>query len=454
MKFIVQNKTILTYGLTLINLVAIVLISLLGTNTRLLHSPANESLYQTIQVMDKLSQDLLFSEAYVNNFILTSAPEYIDKYRNYRLPLEQSLISLEEAFKDNQEQAENILRLKQLINKKIYDLESSIYLKKQNGLLSASEYLQLRKQERDMEQIRLIQEDLLKEQKAMIQIQQSKLEFSAKSREYIIVSASIASLLISVIAIGTIVTDLNEKREREKYLESINENKDKFFTLISHDLKGPAQNLIGISEILLTDQSLSEEENQIFLQHLNETARKNFNLLENLLEWSRVQMGSVVLSPEAFRLWETGREVIAQTEERASQKQIEIKNNIPPDIVVFADFNSTKTVIRNLVTNALKYTPPNGIITLSASTYQSEATIVVSDTGIGMCAEIRKNLFKPGKTVSRYGTQGETGTGIGLLLCKEFIENNQGTIWVESVENEGSSFFFTLPLSQEKNQTS
>ncbi len=446
MKFIVQNKTVLTYGLTLINLVAIVLISLLGTNTRLSQSTTGESLYQTIHLMDKLSQDLLFSEAYVNNFILTSSPEYIDKYRHYRLPLEQSLSSLEEAFKDNREQAENIVRLKQLINKKIYDLESSIYLKKQNGLLSASEYLQLRKQEKGMEQIKSIQEALLKEQRELIKIQQSKMEFSVKSREYIIVSASIASLLISVIAIGTIVTDLNEKREREKYLESVNENKDKFFTLISHDLKGPAQNLIGISEILLNDRSLSEEENQTFLQHLNETAKKNFNLLDNLLEWSRVQMGSVILAPEAFSLREAGREVIAQTEERADQKHIEIKNNIPPDVKVYADFNSTKTIIRNLVTNAIKYTPKKGVITISASTYKREVTISVSDTGIGMCPEIRKNLFKPGKIVSRYGTQGETGTGIGLLLCKEFIENNHGNIWVESKESQGSTFHFTLPV--------
>lgn len=447
MKFIVQNKTLLTYGLTLVNLVAIVLFSLLGTNASINKIPSKSGIFNTISIMDKISQDLIFSEAHVNNFILTSEPSYVEKYRSFRKPLQSNLNSLEDVFNESSSISNNkFIKLKQLINKKIFELESSILLKKQNGLLSASEYLQVKKSEKCMEQIKSIQEELLKEQKSLLQVQQSKLEFSIKSREYIVVSASIASLLISIIAIGTIVADLNEKREREKYLESINENKDKFFTLISHDLKGPAQNLIGISDILLHDESLTEEENKTFLGHLNETAKKNFTLLENLLEWSRVQMGSIVLNPTKLNLWEITQESVLLSDEKAFEKNITIKNEIPEDLKVYADFNSIKTVIRNIITNALKFTKPGGEIVISAFDYRSEATISISDNGIGMTQEVKRNLFNPGKVVSRYGTEGETGSGIGLLLCKEFINKNSGSVWVESEENKGTSFFFTLPL--------
>jgi K+-sensing histidine kinase KdpD len=447
MKFIIHNRTLLTYGLTLANLITIILFTTFSTNQQNLNDGHKDRISNTINCMDQISNNLIFSEAHVNNFILTSEASSIEHYHNTKIPLDTNLQYLEQIFQQDSLQIAKFELFKSLINKKLFDLESSIELKKQDGILSASEYLQLKKNEQYMKKIREIQNELINEQKVLLSKNQTKYQFSQKSKGYIIASASIISILISFIAIGTIATDLNKKREREKHLETINENKDKFFTLISHDLKGPAHNLIGISEILLHDKSISEEETHTFLFHLNETAKKNYMLLENLLEWSRVQMGSIALNPEIFELRELCNEVLFQAEEKAHEKNIEIENNIPENIKILADFNSIKTVLRNLVINAIKFTPINGKIILAASIYKNEATISIKDNGIGMSADIKKNLFNPGKVVSRYGTEGETGTGIGLLLCKEFINKNQGEIWTESEENKGTIFYFTLLLA-------
>jgi len=285
MKFIIHNKTLLTYGLTLANLIAIILFTLLSTNQPNLNDDQEERISNTINSMDQISNNLIFSEAHVNNFILTSELSSVENYHNTKIPLDSNLQYLEQVFQKDSLQIAKFEKLRNLINNKLYDLESSIELKKQNGILSASEYLQLKRNEQYMKRIREIQNELISEQKILLSKSQSKYQFSKKSKGYIIASASIVSILISFIAIGTIATDLKKKREREKYLETMNENKDKFFTLISHDLKGPAHNLIGISEILLRDKSISEEETHTFLFHLNETAKKNYMLLENLLEW-------------------------------------------------------------------------------------------------------------------------------------------------------------------------
>jgi two-component system, sensor histidine kinase and response regulator len=449
MKFIVQNRTLLTYGLTLVNLVAIVLFSLLATTSRIRNEGDYEDeIFQTIDLLDQVSLDLAKSEADVHNYILTSEKEYVDAYRNVRHPLEEKIESLEAAFSADSTQMKKFKMFRELIDKQMFVLESSIQLKKNNGIDTVTLFLQQKNKDRCMDQIKYLQEDLIEIQKAVMKKKQEQMAFSMKGREYIIVSASIASLLISIIAIGTIVTDLNDKREREKYLLAMNENKDKFFTLISHDLKGPAHNLISISEILLHDESLSEEERKTFLDHLNTTAKKNFNLLENLLEWSRIQMGTLTLDPQKCDLWEIIQETLLLADEKAFQKNISLKNNINRECLVLADFNSIKTVVRNLLINAIKFTPAGGAIFIDGSLRKDNFFVIsVKDTGIGMDPEIKKNLFHPGKVVSRYGTQGETGTGLGLLLCKEFVERNKGKLWVESEPGQGTTFFFSLPVT-------
>jgi len=447
MKFLVQNKIIITYGLTLVNLIIIVLFSLLGTTGKTQRVAFDDNVFSTIEAMDQILDDINSTEAEVNSFILTSENGHIKNYLHKRKPLEEKLAYLENRFKNQPNQQKKFQHLKRLINKRISTLETSIQLMKKEGILKASEYLQKNTREKSLAQIRWLQEDLINGQKASMKLKQKKLTFSIKSREYIIISASIASLLISMIAIGTIVIDLHEKREREKYLEAVNQNKNRFFSLISHDLKGPAHNIIGISEILLKDKDLAQEEKQTFLSYLNTSAKKNFILLENLLEWSQIQMGTLHLNQEKCALEQMTTETLALTEESIRKKNLTIKNNIAQGTFVYADINSIKAVIRNLLSNAIKFTPPDGEIDISAEKVDKTVLFSLKDSGIGMDSRTLEALFTSNKIASRHGTEGEVGSGLGLLLCKEFIEKNKGTIWVESQEGKGTCFKFILPLA-------
>jgi signal transduction histidine kinase len=426
----------------------IVLFSLLGTTGKIKRSGYDEKVFQSMEAMNHIADAIKITEAEVNKYILTREEEHIKNYRKKRKPLEEKLAFLEELLKDSPEQRKKIKRLKQLVNNHIFVMESSIQLMKNQGIVTASEYLKKKKKDGELETIDWLQSELVKEQQASMFSRQKELEFAMKSREYIVISASIASLLISTIAIGTIVTDLNEKREREKYLEAVNHNKDRFFSLISHDLKGPAHNLIGITEILLNDKELSEEEKQGFLVYLNTAAKKNFNLLENLLEWSKIQMGSIQLEKESVNLGDTVKETLAMAEENIARKKLNIVNSIGDKNLIFADANSIKTVIRNLLSNAIKYTPAEGTIEFSTEIKENSIIFAIKDSGIGMDDKTLANLFNAGKMVSRYGTDGETGTGIGLLLCQEFIEKNDGSISVDSKDGAGTTFYLTLPRTR------
>lgn len=446
MKLFIENKTLLTCGLTLINLIVIVLFSLLGTVNR---TPSEDiSLNNMIGLMDKISMDLARSDADVNNFIITSNNEYIDRYRKLRRPMADNIASLEFMLTQDSEQRKKYIEFKDLVNKHIFLLENSIQQKKNNQISSIPDFLESQEKNKSVIQVAKYQEKLIAEQKALFINKQKEVEFSAKSREYIVVSASIASLLISIIAIGAIVTDLNERREREKYLQDINDNKDRFFTLISHDLKGPAHNLIGISDILLNDPSITQDEIITFLSHLNLTAKKNYNLLENLLEWSRVQMGSLTISSANCNVNEIVQEITLHLQEKLVQKNLTLTNNVEDTVVVFADYNAVKTVVRNLLNNAIKFTTSGGKISIEAFQGKSFVTISITDSGIGIDAMTKNNLFQPGRIVSKYGTEGESGSGIGLLLCKELIVRNKGKIWVESEVGAGACFRFTLPIAQ------
>lgn len=465
MKAILQNKTLLTYGLILVNLVAIVLFSLLSTTNAIYRTSSSDKVFTIIDLMDKITSELSYSEEDIHRYLVTLEPYYLQKYREKQQPLQEKIDLLEKIIGKNFEEQKKFERWKELVASQISIMESS--LKPDIGSFNMAKSVEIPRLVEDvsskeqslalspvpvrdnyMDEIKGLKKKLVEEHKTALRDRQSQSEFTLKSREYVIVSASIASLLISIIAIGTIVTDLNEKREREKYLVAINENKDRFFSLISHDLKGPAQNLIGISELLLNDHALHDEERESFIHLLNQTAKKNYSLLENLLEWSKIQMGGIVMTPVRLTLKRVVEETLEFSEEKIIQKNLTIADLILENQEVFADQNALKTVLRNLVSNAIKFTPDEGTIRIDATQENNNVIISISDNGIGMSASTLSNLFNPGKTVSRYGTQGESGTGLGLLLCKEFVEKNGGKIWAESDEGKGSCFRVVLPLMQ------
>ncbi|KUG25108.1 ggdef domain protein [hydrocarbon metagenome] len=229
-------------------------------------------------------------------------------------------------------------------------------------------------------------------------------------------------------------------------LKELNTTKDKFFSIIAHDLKNPFITIMGFSDILLADYNeLSDEERKYYIEEMKKSADLSHDLLQNLLQWSRAQTGRIDYQPEKLNLLETIEENFVLIKKSAENKMIELNHNISKDVFVNADEAMLNTVFRNLLTNAIKFSNKNGKISVTVSDNEYSFLINVRDTGIGMNKERVNALFKLDSTNSTAGTSGEAGTGLGLILCKEFIEKHGGKIWVESEEGKGSTFSFTLP---------
>ena len=264
--------------------------------------------------------------------------------------------------------------------------------------------------------------------------------------------------LLGVVGMARDVT-LTKKLERENYiaLESLrksedelrktNTEKDKFFSIIAHDLRNPFTGFVGLTRIMDEELSnLSMEELKDLASTMKNSAANLFRLLENLLQWSRIQQGLIPFNPEKIELFGVVDEEIKMIEEVADNKKIEIFNEIVPGMLVFSDSNILQTVIRNLLSNAVKFTPKGGQVNLSAKPVENQRIeFSITDTGIGMNENMVENLFRVDIQTNREGTEGEPSTGLGLLLCKEFIEKNGGNIRVESKVGKGSTFIFTIP---------
>lgn len=252
--------------------------------------------------------------------------------------------------------------------------------------------------------------------------------------------------------LGLYIENYQNKRTIEKRnlaLSEANATKDKFFSIVAHDLRSPFSAILGLSDLLITQiDNYDAEKTKRFVSAIHETGKNTFKLLENLLEWSRAQTGRIQFNPGNEKLYSIINEVVKQSSGAATAKQITITSQVDESIVVYADTNMLNTIFRNLISNSIKFTNPQGTITLKAAQKPNECLIEVQDTGIGMPQQTINKLFKIEEKVSRLGTSKELGSGLGLLLCKEFVEKHGGHIWAESTEGKGSLFSFTLPVFQ------
>jgi signal transduction histidine kinase/ligand-binding sensor domain-containing protein len=244
-------------------------------------------------------------------------------------------------------------------------------------------------------------------------------------------------------------TKLLEKQKNE--LVKANEVKNKFFSIIAHDLRNPVSSIVQLIEYIHENfNSLSREQHKKMVETSVQSANSTLNLLEDLLIWAQTQTNKITYVFEKLNIQEIVKAEINNIAQLAFNKNIEIKNNILPTINVYADNNSVKTIIRNLLTNAIKFSHKNSLIKIGSHIRDNYVIIYIKDNGTGMSNETFKNLFKINKERVKEGTDGEHGTGLGLSLCQEFITKNGGEIWAESELNVGSTFFFSLPLFKEK----
>ncbi len=229
-------------------------------------------------------------------------------------------------------------------------------------------------------------------------------------------------------------------------LKLLNSTRDKFFSIIAHDLRSPFQSLLGSSELLATEiDNLSHEEIAVFGRGLNKNLINLYGLLDNLLHWALLQRNLLEYKPVNFNLTDIVNKTIQISAQSASLKNISIYNNVDTRITVYADIDLLRIVIQNLLINAIKFTPKEGQIIVSSIEKDGIAEVSFLDTGIGINPDKISNLFNFDTIFTTEGTIGERGTGLGLPLCKEFIERNGGKISVESEPGKGSKFTFTVP---------
>ncbi|UCH63934.1 MAG: PAS domain-containing sensor histidine kinase [Fidelibacterota bacterium] len=258
------------------------------------------------------------------------------------------------------------------------------------------------------------------------------------------------------------VRDVTERKQaeealresREKYrdlseeLKKANVTKDKFFSIIAHDLRGPLGNFHALSKMFVSRfERFPPDKIKEMIEQLHTSASQSYKLLENLLDWSRLQLGRMEFKPEPLSIAELTEENVELFNSQAKEKDLSLINSTDPTNTVLSDRNMLTTVMRNLISNAIKFTPRGGEIVISSSTDETQGNIVVcvTDTGIGMSEEILESIFDVESYHTTLGTEKEKGTGLGLPLCKEFIEKNNGKIRVESELGRGSRFSFELP---------
>lgn len=248
------------------------------------------------------------------------------------------------------------------------------------------------------------------------------------------------------------VRDITERKnvnqalkENENQLKELNNSKDKLFSIIAHDLRSPFNSILGFSDLLINNTYESNATKK-YISIINSSAKNTLTLLDNLLNWAKSQSGKITYTPEKINLSLFMSEIIATLITNAKFKNISLNHTIASKIEVNTDVELLKTVVRNLITNAIKFTKSGGNIQISAILHQKYIEISITDNGVGMCKEKCEHIFNTSTNTSSRGTANEKGSGLGLILCKEFVEKLKGTIWVESIEEKGSTFKFTLPM--------
>jgi signal transduction histidine kinase len=230
--------------------------------------------------------------------------------------------------------------------------------------------------------------------------------------------------------------------------KELNATKDKLFSIIAHDLRSPFTSILGFSELLIENlRTYGPENSEEFITHISSTAEHTLTLLDNLLLWVRTQTGQIDFTAENLKPGLIVEEIVGLLNSSATIKNITLTNSVPDDITAYSDPNMLKTILRNLVQNSIKFTNSEGTVDVLAFTEQNHIVFTVTDNGVGMSEETLNNIFKIDTTVIKIGTDHERGSGLGLILCKEFVEKHGGKIWAESEVGKGSKFIFTIPSS-------
>ena len=362
--------------------------------------------------------------------------EYYNKVKDYEKALNNYLSYNE--IDDNQQKSQT--------TQKILSINQNLELeKKNNKIKNIEDEVKLLQQNKDIQDLRI------------------------RQQKYLLVFLLIA-MFLAVVAVAlyysrykikkkhnkmleqqySIIEEANERlKKNETELVKLNATKDRYFMVIAHDIKNPLSSLLNLSQLIIEKfETLKSEEIQDFNKMIHESATNLYNLLENLLSWARSNTNRIRFYPLPMKLLPVVHNIVLLNKLSASNKKIELKNEVPEDIEVYADLQMLTLIMRNLVSNALKFTPEGGSVTITAIDKYSTIEISVIDTGLGISTNDAEKLFKVETHFTTPGTGNESGTGLGLILVKEFVEKNKGKLSFSSEPGKGSTFTFTLPTGK------
>ncbi|MCR6638173.1 MAG: ATP-binding protein [Sporocytophaga sp.] len=388
--------------------------------------------------LESMTLNISESESIIFGYMMTKNDTLLNRYIEATKSINKDIETIEKSLTVNPVQIDNFKEIRKLVRKKLILQNEAVRLIKSEALTIDQIMLRFNLGRSYLEEIKKIKQVMESEESAILDHKQKSSNEGIKKTIYGVLISFIASCIVGFYLFIFIIKDIsNEKKIKDSLIE-INENKNKFFSIISHDLKGPVSNILKLSE--LARETKDQEEIRKINEMIELSSRKVHILLSDLLNWASIQMNSIKILPQSINLNELVEENINVLGDMAINKNIKLLNETKPSTIVWADYAMLSTVIRNLVSNGIKFTNPNGYVKVTSRLQNGNIEIYVSDNGVGMSSEVKSKLFKKDITYSKVGTANEKGSGMGLKISKDFVEKNGGTISVESEEGKGTSF--------------
>jgi len=388
--------------------------------------------------LESITLNISESESLVFGYMMSKDNSFLNRYNETKDIIDEEFEYIENTLSTNPVQTDNFKEFKKLVRKKLNLQNEAIALKQQNDLTIEQIILRFNLGRDYLEQIKRLKQIMETEEAKILDNKQKSSNEDIKKTIYGVLISFIISCIIGLYLLIFILKDIrNEKKIKENLIE-INENKNKFFSIISHDLKGPVSNILKLSE--LAGETRDQEEIKKINEMIELSSRKVHVLLNDLLNWSSIQMNAINVAPQKVPLHELVDDTINLLNDVAINKNIRLINETEQSAIIWADYEMLSTIIRNLISNGIKFTNPNGYVKVSSRHQNSTIEIYVTDNGVGMSPEVKNKLFKKDFSFSKAGTANEKGSGMGLKISKDFIERNGGSISVESEEGKGTSF--------------
>ena len=405
-----------------------------------------EHTYQINRIRESIILELSHMESAVRGYVISSNNSFINEYNSSKHLMYNEISDLKGLVKGSN-QEKNIEALEELINKRMSILEATIQLKNTEG-----NYQQMLRNITNegklyMDKIIALKSTIESDEQKLLFERQNKAFLNLENTSLTILIAAITSIITLLIVILIIRRDMIQRDKLESELKELNVSKNRFFSIISHDLRSPVHGIVQLASFLKDENKTTREESILMGKMIEESALRLSSLLENLLQWTKSQMEQIERNYEDFNIKEVVNFSVLPLANLAAIKNIKIDVSIS-SCNVHADKGMIETVIRNLISNAIKFSGKESVIKVFSQIKENMLELSVMDSGVGISEDRLNKLFLIEYASSTKGTFNEKGSGLGLLLCKEFVEKNGGKISVKSKQDEGSTFTITIPLAK------